>query len=193
MKLSTAVVGCLLLAGNASAYNVVIDFEELPLDGNFTVSPVPIETKGFNFSGAASGITYWPFFTEDSQALHWCSGGCYDDSSITLSQDGLAPFDLLSLDLGETSTSSTVNLIGSFVGGGSISTLVSVTTTMTTFLLGAGWSNLESLTIDPAYSWGPAMAVDNIAVVTAVPVPAAVWLFGSALASLCWIRRKYAV
>jgi|GEM_PF-2062824 len=33
--------------------------------------------------------------------------------------------------------------------------------------------------------------VDNI-VVNAVPVPAAVWLFGSALAGLGWLRRKHA-
>ncbi|HJP04021.1 MAG: VPLPA-CTERM sorting domain-containing protein [Gammaproteobacteria bacterium] len=34
-------------------------------------------------------------------------------------------------------------------------------------------------------------ALDNIAL-TAVPVPAAAWLFGSALAGLGWIRRRSA-
>ncbi|MCP4833046.1 MAG: VPLPA-CTERM sorting domain-containing protein, partial [Gammaproteobacteria bacterium] len=32
----------------------------------------------------------------------------------------------------------------------------------------------------------------NIVVGAAVPIPAAVWLFGSALAGLGWIRRKQA-
>jgi hypothetical protein len=36
---------------------------------------------------------------------------------------------------------------------------------------------------------GSATTIDNIAL-TAVPVPAAVWLFGSALAGLGWFRRK---
>ena len=31
---------------------------------------------------------------------------------------------------------------------------------------------------------------DNVLTVTAVPIPASVWLFGSALAGLGWMRRK---
>jgi len=191
MKLFTAVVGCLLLTGNANAYSVLIDFEELQPVPAFTTGPWPLETKGFSFSGVPGGVTDWPLLTDDSQALHWCPGGCSSDVSITMSQDGLAPFALLSLDLGQNNFISDVNLIGYFVGGGSISTTVNVTTTMTTFLLGVGWTNLESLTIEPEFTFAQAMAVDNIAVVTAVPLPAAAWLFGSALAGLGWIRRQH--
>jgi len=58
--------------------------------------------------------------------------------------------------------------------------------------LGSGdWLNLQYVIITndgPAYSGR--VIVDNIAVGAAVPVPAAVWLFGSALAGLGWIRRK---
>jgi hypothetical protein len=36
------------------------------------------------------------------------------------------------------------------------------------------------------------LAVDNVTV-NVVPLPAAVWLFGSALAGLGWIRRKQSV
>jgi hypothetical protein len=58
--------------------------------------------------------------------------------------------------------------------------------------LGSGdWLNLQYVSIT---NDGPAFAghvvVDNIAVGSAVPVPAAVWLFGSAIAGLCWLRRK---
>ena len=34
---------------------------------------------------------------------------------------------------------------------------------------------------------------DNVRIVTAVPVPAAVWLFGSGLGLLGWMRRRGAV
>lgn len=41
-------------------------------------------------------------------------------------------------------------------------------------------------------AFGGAMAIDNLQFST-VPVPAAVWLFGSALAGLGWMRRKQTV
>jgi hypothetical protein len=56
-----------------------------------------------------------------------------------------------------------------------------------------GWLNIVSFTIE---DWVPSgvpipgvLEVDNI-VVSAVPVPAAVWLFGSALAGLGFMRRN---
>ena len=185
MKLFNVFLGCLLLAGNANAYNVVIDFEELTPVAPFHIGP-PIETRGFNFNGG--GVTDWSYFEAGTtQALHWCPNCDY----ISMTQDGLAAFDLLSVDLAYSDYADEAHLVGTFVGGGSISTFVNVTSTMTTFSLGAGWTNLQRLEI---YGGGQphigAIAADNIAVVTAVPVPAAVWLFGSALAGLGWIRRK---
>jgi len=56
----------------------------------------------------------------------------------------------------------------------------------------SGWSNIAtlelgiSLVVSSESFYG---GYDNI-VVTAVPIPAAVWLFGSALAGLGWMRRK---
>jgi hypothetical protein len=64
---------------------------------------------------------------------------------------------------------------------------------LTTVLFDTSWSNLSS--VDISFSVGSAFEVgvlDNIAVST-VPVPAAVWLFGSALMGLGWFRRKQAV
>jgi hypothetical protein len=46
----------------------------------------------------------------------------------------------------------------------------------------------------PAYDVGQSFYLDNITVNSAfVPVPAAIWLFGSALAGLDWLRQKQAV
>jgi hypothetical protein len=62
--------------------------------------------------------------------------------------------------------------------------------------LGQGdWLNIVQfsyLTSQPPATIGSLLEVDNI-VVTAVPIPAAVWLFGSALAGLGWLRRKQTV
>ena len=52
------------------------------------------------------------------------------------------------------------------------------------------WLNVDEFSMYD-YSNIDAMAFDNI-VVTAVPIPATVWLFGSALAGLGWMRRKKA-
>jgi hypothetical protein len=55
------------------------------------------------------------------------------------------------------------------------------------------WLNLRKLTFVAGgnpFGVGSATAeIDNI-VVSAVPIPAAMWLFGSALAGLGWLKRK---
>jgi hypothetical protein len=58
--------------------------------------------------------------------------------------------------------------------------------------LGDSWHNLDRVRMtvsNPSLYPG---ALDNFKIYspTAVPVPAAVWLFGSALAGLGWQRRK---
>jgi len=57
--------------------------------------------------------------------------------------------------------------------------------------IGTGdWLNLTQLVVYDANTFDDNYVhIDNINV-SAVPVPAAVWLFGSALAGLGWIRRK---
>ena len=199
MKLFATVVTTFLLVGNANAFNILIDFEDSPLDGDITPGAEPIESRGFNFSGLIEkGVTQWPLgAVDDSKALHWCAGDiCSAPATITMTQDGLIAFDLFSLELARNNLDTDIELIGNFVGGGSISTTVFVDSlTLTSYGLGGGWTNLQSLTITPLNVAGfgnLAVAVDNISVSSAVPVPAAVWLFGSGLGLLGWFRRKKA-
>lgn len=64
-----------------------------------------------------------------------------------------------------------------------------------TFVFDSAWANLSRVEFlfqaDGYYPFAGG-AVDNISA-TAVPIPAAVWLFGSALAGLGWLRRKQTV
>jgi len=169
----------------------------LPIDGDTPPGPDPIETKGFNFSGLTEkGITVWPLgAVDDSKALHWCgiddNGFCPGGDSIYMTQDDSVVFDLQSLELAMSTTPVDIQLIGLVAGGGIISTTLFVdSVTLTTFNLYSSWSNLEQLIIDPLSGGNIAIAVDNIAVTTAVPVPAAFYLFGSGLGLLGWLRRK---
>lgn len=64
---------------------------------------------------------------------------------------------------------------------------------LTFYTSGYGVSALDFETVVLGDALGDAIAFatlsDSVAV-SAVPVPAAVWLFGSALAGLGWLRRK---
>ena len=203
MKMLAATVLALLLVGNAHAYNVLIDFEDSPLNGDYTPAGYdPIQSRGFNFSGIYyKGVTHWPLGpVDDSKALSWCAAdlacGYIGPNEITMTQGGMAAFDLISLELARYNDNGTgVNfyLTGHFVGGGTISSSVLVnSTTLNNFVLGSGWTNLQSLTIyAPDNDWdsGASAAIDNILVST-VPLPAAVWLFASGLGLLGWMQRK---
>jgi len=150
MKILTTAAIALLLAGNANAYNILIDFQDSPLDGDFTPGPEPIESRGFNFSGLTEkGVTDWPLDAANaSKALHWCAETslCSSPDSITMTQDGLVAFDLLSLELAVLNHGVDFALTGYFAGGGVISTTVFVSSeTLTIFELGGGWTNLQSL------------------------------------------------
>jgi hypothetical protein len=129
MKLLTIVALFFVLLTKANAYNVIIDFEELPIDGDTTPGPDPIETKGFNFSGLTEkGITVWPLgAVDDSKVLHWCgiedNGFCPGGDSIYMTQDDSVVFDLQSLELAMSTTPVDIQLIGLVAGGGIISTL----------------------------------------------------------------------
>jgi hypothetical protein len=172
------------LSAVAQAAPVTIDFESLTA-GDVTGPDVDgysyFSTDGFDFEvkGGLEDIG------GNQYAAAISSGNFHEPpAAVNFSRTDTNPFALLDLDI--LQCAGTCTIWGSINGGGSIST-----TDVNT--LGAGdWLNLSGVEIfgtQTTYN----LDVDNIVVGAAVPVPAAVWLFGSALAGLGWMRRKQAV
>jgi hypothetical protein len=206
----------LLAVGSAQAATVTIDFEGVVSDtGNlsFQGGPYPREGEsyledGMQISGQSPRVIYGKDFvtatgaTNDngSAAFGWCQDPsfCGDIFPITITNQQGFSFDLMSLqasnmriDWGGEPADLTVT--GFYEGGGSISTTLDLTLDLwPTFTFDSSWSGLSSVTITgdtgPQGSWAD-LAMDNI-VVSTVPIPAAVWLFGSGLGLLGWFRRR---
>jgi hypothetical protein len=74
-------------------------------------------------------------------------------------------------------------ITGYFAGGGTVQVNSAIGANWEVFTFDSSWQNLQKIEFE-GY-----IGLDNI-VVSKVPVPAAVWLFGSALAGLSWLGRK---
>ena len=68
------------------------------------------------------------------------------------------------------------------------STVLAVTEVGQTFTFDSAWSGLDRIVIEGDAA-ALANGIDNI-VLTSVPIPAAGWLFGAALAGMGWFRRR---
>ncbi|MCP3908411.1 MAG: VPLPA-CTERM sorting domain-containing protein [Oceanicoccus sp.] len=178
------VLGLVSAVGQASP--VTIDFESLAagdvtgpdVDGFSTFS-----TDGFDFLvkgglGDVGGNQY-------ASSIH--SGNFFEPGTlVSFSRTDNSAFALLDLDILQCQGACTI--WGGINGGSSIST------TNVNDLGTGDWLNLSSAEVYGGTQISPpityALDVDNIVVASAVPVPAAVWLFGSALAGLGRMRRK---
>jgi len=173
---------CLLFVSvSTQAATVTLDFEE-----DFSADPFPnsVETKGYALNSAGN----FQFFSnagESDVSLVYCPG-CVADLQRSDGQE----FSLESIDLSLfPGPNDVVSLTGKYSAGGSISVGLVVDEIVDTYFLGSEWSGLIQVQFGSASS---AVFMDNI-VVTAVPIPSAVWLLGSALAGLGWMRRKQTV
>ena len=137
------------------------------------------------------GSDYYGFVFE-SLAYNFSVGGPAEDQFLLIENSpfdaGAAQMSTLSgeaFSLSSLSVSYTsAKLTGYYAGGG----IVQTDWVSGDIILGPEWQGLESVRFDgsTAYFF---TGLDDI-VVSTVPVPAAVWLFGSALAGLGWLKRK---
>jgi hypothetical protein len=166
------------LALSQNIFATTIDFGEFPSG----ITPGSLVSKGFSFESDNDFVLSDLSLT--SNALNFCP----DCSLAFFSFDGSA-FSLSSFDFTAVGSPDIGMLVtGTYQGGGTVALNMPVNSVTQTFNFGSDWSNLDQVVIST--SGTPfANAIDNI-VLTAVPIPAAVWLFGSALAGLGWMRRK---
>jgi len=186
--------------GLAQASTQTIDFQsnEIGLYQNEVLS------SGFRFSNDAQfridSISYW-----DDKHLSLGPGASAPGASgSNMAKIDGGAFSLDYLEVADVFGGSVTSMLvtGTKASGGSVTTTISgieevyfstpegVTTNILAITFDAQWSNLIEVNFSPNQQG--VVGLDNI-VVTAVPIPAAAWLFGSALAALGWIRRKQIV
>jgi len=206
--------GCILLmllGLTQSAYATTLTFDTYTnLDSNHTVS------DGYAFTSFGAGYDFgllpvggggiYDAANDDNifRAYVDTPGG---DAplvffSVSMSREDGESFSLLTLDLLDGVNYGTgdfflmqgnVEILGSLAGGGTISTYD------VTELGQGGWLNITS--VDFQLDSGSAglqeqlvIYLDDIEVgASVVPLPAAVWLFGSSLGLLGWFRRKQSI
>jgi len=180
---SLIIIMLLLGSTAANAAGVTVDFDELP--AMFPVST--FDSKGYRFTqGSAGFVLGTNFGTSGSGGLAISGAG----STMTLLGGGT--FALQSFDMRTFSgLEEDIVITGYFESGEQITRNLTITGSYAVdYELEDVWQGLVSLQFDTAGS--SSVYTDNI-VTNAVPVPAAVWLFGSALAGLGWLKRKQTV
>ena len=167
-------------AVTAQGATVTIDFEEVaPISG---MVPITVESKGYEFYAATSfgnppdiGVSSNGIYAYGENNFGYCET-C--SATIVMERLDSGVFSVNSLNsIGAGSFSGTLN------GGGTVN--------LSLGSIGTGdWLNLTQLVVYDVNTFNDNyVQIDDINV-SAVPVPAAVWLFGSALAGLGWMRRK---
>jgi hypothetical protein len=191
-------IALMTISGAVNAGTVTIDFDDtLPTyfglssyqeDGFTLTSNVPdgtlidINNVVRGNLGVFSGGT-------DSQSLFWGENG--SESTISLAADSGLAFALQALDASSLGNlSGQVTLTGTVSGGGSVQQVLNLNGALTTYNI-TGMTDLLTLDIsfDGATYFAP-FDLDNIQM-SVVPLPAGIWLFGSAMVGLAgWSRRR---
>jgi len=193
-------------AMSAQANTVTLDFE-----GNTTVVDNWTYSQGFKLSGTGVGVSSFEYASVRTDPISRNSsfgagangGACIESgdcnsASFALYREDEGAFALYSFDAvvdgpdlnfyGYTKTGEYIATIGDDDGWHGLVAPLGT----------GGWLNLSwaywQVSTPRSFSFAPDidLSVDNITV-SAVPIPAAVWLFGSALAGLGWLRRKKTV
>ena len=182
---SILLVGLFLVMPSAFAAGVTIDFEELAPSSDPSSNLGPIVSDGFSFA-TESGFVVGEGLGFPTQGLFFCPG-----CTLTLEDISGDAFRLNQLDYSAPGAGNeTISVTGFYEGGGSVTRNLLISGAVRSFQFGIEWDNLTRVVFDGT-SNAFANGIDNV-VLNTVPIPAAAWLFGSALAGLGWMRRRSA-
>jgi len=184
----SALLSLLLLAAT-SVHAVTVDFES-------DISNVDVQgfsSKGFDFVGNAN---FWDLSVDGggnttAETADPGCGGCVGVGWTVSASNGNA-LSLESVDLGffaDFGFGGEATISGTLSGGGTVSRLITDNSWHTESAFGAQWSDLSSVGIFISSGVPQSLTIDNFSA-SVVPVPAAVWLFGSGLGLLGWFRRR---
>ena len=197
-KIFSTVLPLVSLMVGGAAHAVTIDFEDtLPTyfglstyqeDGFTLTSNVPDGTI-IDVNNVVRGNLGIFGGGTDSQTMVWGENGT--DSIISLASDSGDIFELLALDASSlVNLSGQLTLTGSLSAGGTIQQVLNLDSVLTTYNI-TGMAGLSSLDIsfDGATQFAP-FDLDNVQM-SVVPLPAGIWLMGSALIGMFgWSRKR---
>jgi hypothetical protein len=186
-------LAAMLFFAIVSAQATVIDFE----------SAVTSSTCGASEGGSIDGFTLSDGQINNDTACSFVNPAAYSGDNYMLNynsrialftkDEGSFTLDSVFVHADIRSPDATVRFQGLDGVGGSILYTMDVDITATwEEVVFIGWDNVKTFTWDSVIPGTSNISIDNIAY-TVVPIPAAVWLFGSALAGLGWLRRKQTI
>jgi hypothetical protein len=184
------VLGFSLVSGAVNAATTVIDFEDFTAGGTFFA---PIITKGFVVDpalaphGPAIFVDFSP--AGSGKELGLCLSCDDGPEGISIYRDDGNEFELDSFDFAFWTQAFPGTVTGHLSGGGTVSRVLN---TPGINIFDQSWVGLSSVDITftaPGSDGFETAFIDDITL-QAVPVPAAVWLFGSGLSVLGWLRRR---
>ena len=181
MKFISSVVLFFCALSIAHASTILIDFEDVTPQS--AQGFIEVESKGFSFA-ASTYLAGGPPEAWVGSGGIGAYGDCFAwgegcGAQVTMESINGGAFAIHSIGYFDG------DFGGTLAGGGAADLSAPIGT--------GDWLNLEFFIVSNYCGFAPcgeySAGLDDITV-SAVPVPAAVWLFGSALAGLGWIRRK---
>lgn len=183
----------------ASAAPVVLGFEGVTADSDQTIPVTPYTESGYTLSNMNPGDFNDGIFGKDasnsngSATFVFCAydSACFSGTAIKLT--GGAPFTLKSIDIGNWETggpAGTLELIGSVLGGGTVTAVLDTGDSWATHLL-SGFDHLLSVEFRGHTAY--AVAFDNLVLdlsPSRVPEPGSLALAALALAGLGLSARR---
>jgi hypothetical protein len=177
----------LLLFVSTNALATTIDFEA-QTRGNILAPAFTVGEFQVSFVGdfqVYDGNSSWAIAGLPGNELSWNQNA----GNIGLARADGAAFSLDAVDFGSWGSGNDLAVVGYLAAGGTLQFDMVSGGELSTVNFSQAWAGLTSVEF---IAVGAPGVLDNI-VVNAVPVPAAVWLFGSALAGLGWFRRRKTV